>query len=367
MMKILFLAPNPNLPGGVSNFIRLLRKQLEQEKIETNYFFVGKNGVRSKDVLYLLFLCIQMMRLKRVLKEFQPDVVHINPSLASTAIFRDFIFLHIIKKERYPVVFFIHGWQERIITVFQTRLLKNYFRKKFNMADTIIVLAEDFKRKLISLGVDSKKIFVSTTMVDSTEFLRATKQFSKPYEVLFCSTMNTSKGPYELLQAIPFVLKKYSDTSFTFVGDGKELKKLKYKAKEMGIERNVHFTGYKTGTEKTSFFITAHVFVFPSYSEGFPTVVLEAMAAGLPLIVTRVGGLINTIQDGTQGLFLEKIPPDPRDIAQKILHLFENPPLLQKMSENNRKEAEEEYDTKIVTKALVERYKELYGNKNSFK
>jgi len=367
MMKILFLTPNLDLPGGVSNFIKLLSEGLDKEKFEINYFFVGKTGSLFKDVLYPLFIFIHMIRLKKILKKFRPDIVHINPSLASTAVFRDFIFLKIIKNEGYPVILLVHGWQEKISNTFENVLFKNYFKNRFDMADTMVVLADDFKRKLVTLGLNPNKIFVSTTMVNSTQFSQREKVFSQPYDVLFCSTMNKSKGPYELLSAIPLVIKKYIDTSFTFVGDGKELKKLKAKAREMGIDKNVYFTGYKTGNDKTLFFKKAHVFVFPSYSEGFPTVVLEAMAAGLPLIITPVGGLVNTIEDGKQGLLLEKTTPYPREIAQKILYLFENPEIMQKMSEHNRKEAEEKYDTKIVTKKIIDRYKEIYINKNNFK
>ena len=359
MNKVLILTPHLTLPGGVSNFINLLGGELEKEKYEIQYFFVGKTGLFYKDIFYLFLMFINVIRLKKILIKFNPDIVQINPSLAGTAIFRDFLFLNIIKKKGYPVILFIHGWQMQISNRFKSIIWNNYFRKRFEMADAIIVLANQFKEELLSLGLKDKKVHVSSTMVNSAQYSQSEKNFSKPYTILFCATMKKSKGPYELLNAIPLVIKKYIDTSFIFLGDGKELKKLKTKTKEMGLGKNVTFTGYKTGNEKIDLFKKAHIFVFPSYSEGYPTVVLEAMAAGLPLIITSVGGLVNTIEDGKQGFFIRKSLPDPKEIAEKIVYLIENPYLMKNMSDNNIKEAKQKYDSVIVTKKIIEKYKEI--------
>jgi len=359
MTKILIITPSLTLPGGVSNFTKLLSKELNEEKFEIKYLFVGKTGIIFKDLFYPLLILINIIRLKKLLKNFQPDIVHINPSLTYIAIIRDFLFLKIIKKRDYPIVFFIHGWRKNISKKFENILFKNYFKKRFDMADVIVVLANQFKDKLSSLGVSPHKIHVSSTMVESAQYSHLNKKFSKPYNILFCATMKKSKGPYELLNAIPSVIKKYHDTSFIFVGDGKDLGKLKRKIRKMSIENNVIFTGYKTGNEKIEFFKKAHIFVFPSYSEGFPTVVLEAMAAGLPLIIRPVGGLADTIKDGRQGLIISTKIPDSKEIAEKVIYLIENPNLMEKMSKNNVVEAKEKYDFKIICGKLINIYETI--------
>ena len=99
MIKLLILTPNLSLPGGVNNFIKLLGEELKKEKFEIHYFPVGKTGLLFKDIFYPVLMFIKVIQLKKILISFKPDIVHINPSLASTAIFRDFLFLKIVKKE----------------------------------------------------------------------------------------------------------------------------------------------------------------------------------------------------------------------------------------------------------------------------
>ncbi len=363
MTKILILIPNPKLPGGVNIYIRLISKELDGKKFEIKYFVIGTTGLLFKDLIfYPLLILVQIIRLNKILKDFRPDIVHINPSLTYIIIIRDFLFLKIIKKRGYPVLFFIHGWQEKISKKFENIIFKNYFKKRFEMADAIVVLANQFKDKLLALGVSPHKIYVSSTMVESEKYLPEDKKFSSPYKVLFCAYMIKEKGPYELLNAVPFVLEKYNDTSFIFVGVGKELEKLKRKTKEMGIEKNVIFTGYKTGNEKIEFFKKAHIFVLPSYREGFPTVILEAMSAGAVLVYNPVGGLIDTLTDGKNGYKLKSILPDPNEIAEKIIRLMDNQEIMIKMSENNINEAKQKYDTKILIEKIENIYQMITSN-----
>jgi glycosyltransferase involved in cell wall biosynthesis len=356
MTKILILTPNLKLPGGVSNYIKLLGKELDGKKFEIKYLFVGKTGVFFKDFFYPLLILTQFLKLKKILKNFKPDIVHLNPSLRYAAIFRDFIFLKTINKKDCAILLFIPGWQETISNTFKNIYFKKFFKRKFELADAILVLANQFKNKLVNLGINADKIYVSSTMVESEKYLPENKFFSNPYKVLFCANMKKEKGPYELLTAVPLVIEKYKDTSFIFVGDGKELEKLKRKTKEMGIEKNVIFNGYKTGNEKIEFFKKAHIFVFPSHSEGFPTVVLEAMAAGLSLVVTPVGGLVDAIKDGKQGFILNTKTPSSKEIGEKIIQLIENPYLMEKMSKNNITEAKEKYDVKKICNIIVNIY-----------
>jgi len=165
MTKLLILSKALELPGGVSNYIKILNKHLDKEKFEIKHLFVGGTGLIWKDLFYPLLIIIQLINLKKVLKGFQPELVHINPSLTNVAIIRDFLFLKIIKKEGCPVLFLIHGWRENISDKFQNIFWKNFFKKRLEMADAIVVLAYKFKKKLVDLGIDADKIYVSSTMV----------------------------------------------------------------------------------------------------------------------------------------------------------------------------------------------------------
>jgi glycosyltransferase involved in cell wall biosynthesis len=232
------------------------------------------------------------------------------------------------------------------------------------MPDAIVVLAEEFKEELKNLGIDPEKIFVSSTMVKTEKYYPADKEFNKPFAVLFCATMKKEKGPFTVLNAIPNVLTEFPETKFLFIGSGRDLGKLKEKTIEMGLDNNVHFTGYVSEKEKQEYFKKSHIFVFPTeHGEGFPTVILEAMASGMPLITTAVAGLKDALEDGKQGLIIDSNPPKSEEISQKIIQLLGNKKYMKQISENNINEAKGKYDVIKVCKQIEKIYLEINNKK----
>jgi len=356
MIKVLLLGPSFVFKGGVTNYLERLIQNLKKEQIQVKYFAHGISPKAWKNIFLPFIIILQFVKIKKILEEFKPDIVHINPSLSIGAIIRDFLFLTIIKIYGYPVLLFIHGWQENISNKFQCIFWKHYFKKRFEMADAIVVLANQFKEKLVDLGINADKIYVSSMMVESEKYLPEDKNFSGPYKILFCSNIKKEKGPFEILEAAPIVLRKFPNSKFIFVGNGKDLVKLKQKTKKMNLEKNVVFAGYKIGEEKNEIFKNAHIFAFPSYTEGFPTVILEAMAAGAALIFTPVGGLVDALVDGKNGYVVKSMPPNPEEISEKIIQLIKNKKVMKKMSENNLAEVKDKYDAEVVSKQIGEIY-----------
>jgi len=362
-IKVLVLSTSLRRKGGVTNYVKLLMQYLDKKKYHVNHFTQGKNPTKWKNIVLPFIVTYQLLKFKQVLKEYQPDIVHLNSGIGKTSIIRDFVFLQMSKKERVFSLFFIHGWKKPVFDYINSnRLFKKKNYNRISMADAIVVLASQFKRELVDLGVDSQKIFVSSTMVESDKYCLENKDFDSSFKVLFCANMHIKKGPYELLNAVPFVLEKYPQTKFIFVGEGKELENLKEKSMELSIENNVDFTGYISNIEKIKIFKNSNIFVYPSYyGEGFPTVILEAMGAGMPLVTTPVAGLADALENGKQGLIIKSIPPEPEEIADKIIRLIENPELMKAMSKNNLKEAKEKYDINVVCKKIERIYEEILG------
>lgn len=363
MIKVLILGPSLKLRGGVTNYLKLLISNLEKKKFQVKYFAHGRIPKRWKNIFLPFIIIKQLIEVKILLQNYRPSIVHINPSLAWLAIWRDFLFLRIVKANGFPVLIFFRGWRENISKKFgKLGFWQLYFKKRLKRADAIVVLAKQFKENLLDLGINPDKIFISSTMVEFSKYFHEYKKFTRPYKILMCGYLKKEKGPYELLEAASKIIKKFPDTKFVFVGKGEELTRLKQKTKKMKLENNVEFTGYKSGDEKINIFREAHIFAFPSYSEGFPTVILEAMAAGAALVSTSVGGLDDALKDGKNGLIIKSMPPQPEEIAEKIIQLFKNPKLMKKMSKNNVLEAKEKYDVKILSKEIGKIYEHIISH-----
>lgn len=354
--------------GGVSNYLKLLTDNLDKNEFQIIDLSKGKNARIEKItkssyltniISYFLNLYIIII-FKHFLKKYKPHIVHLNPSLNWASIIREFIILKITKKQKFPVLLSIHGWNWLFFNKIKNNsILRPIFTDYIKKADKILVLSYDFKKALIDLGVDNEKIVITSTMVETNKYIPNNKVFNKPFSVLFCSRIIKEKGPFELLNAIPLVIKKYPDTKFIFIGDGKDLKKLKKNSKKLGYEKNIVFTGYISLEEKITMFKKSHIFVFPSlYGEGFPTVILEAMAAGLPVITTPNAGLADAIENNKEGLILN-IKPSAIEIAEKILKLLENPNLMNEMSKNNINEVKEKYDIKKICSMIISIYDDI--------
>jgi len=365
-MKVLLPWSHIDRPGGIGNYKKLLTKHIDKKKCELKIFTYGVKPSNRK-IVFLLPMYFFSFFLKYPIKLISDkiDLIHLNPSLNWASIIRGFVLLRIAKSMNYPVLFFFRGWRWSLFeNIKKNNKLRKIFVKNLKTADKILVLSQDFKDALIELGIDEDKIKMSSTMVEIEKYKTENKNFDGLYNVLFCGNIAKAKGVYELLQAINVVIEKNKNLNFIFIGDGPELENLKKKTEKMGIEEHVTFTGYKKGEEKYEIYKKSHLFVLPSYTEGFPNVALEAMAAGLPIIATPVGALKYAIEDGKNGWKLESVPPEPEEIAEKIIELIEDPDLMKEMSENNLLEAKSKYDVKAVTDDIVKIYKEICFDNN---
>lgn len=131
-----------------------------------------------------------------------------------------------------------------------------------------------------------------------------------PVRLLFVGWIERSKGVFELLESVRrLVAQEEVDVSLTLAGQGSALEEARSWVYARGLETHIVFAGWIAGAEKISLYATADIFVLPSYAEGLPNAMIEAMAAGLPVVVTPVGSIPDVIVDNLNGLVVP-----PRDV-----------------------------------------------------
>jgi len=166
----------------------------------------------------------------------------------------------------------------------------------------------------------------------------------KQINILFLSIVSQAKGAFDLIKAIPQLLKANNRLFFHFVGDKttKErnityIKSYNFDAQDFIVKNNIQnkvkFYGCIKSKNKEDMFKKADIFVFPSYSEGFPFAVIEAMEHRLPVISTRVGALPEVFKHEKEIYFIPK--NSPQKIKDAVLELINNPKLVKKMTENS--------------------------------
>jgi glycosyltransferase involved in cell wall biosynthesis len=142
--------------------------------------------------------------------------------------------------------------------------------------------------------------------------------------LLHIGRLSSEKGVADLLEAVRILKNKHGPwCQLTVAGSGPEENRLKEYVKALGIDENVRFVGYvKEDAELVRLYQNSDVFILPSYTEGVPKVILEAMANGLPVVSTAVGGIPEIVQDGVNGLLVP--PRDPEGIYAAIHRLLKD-------------------------------------------
>jgi len=206
-----------------------------------------------------------------------------------------------------------------------------------SLVDGQIVLGESLRILFREILPDEKIFVVPNGANYFFDFSRKNHNNSK-IRILFFSNLSKKKGLFDILNAIPEVVKFDKSTEFIFSGSWRD----KVTKKEFINYKNANpflpiiFAGPKYGREKLDLLSSADIFVFPpTSSEGHPWVIIEAMAAGLPIITTDQGAITESVKDGVNGFIVEK--RNPHQIAEKIKFLIDHPDIRKRMGEESRR------------------------------
>lgn len=305
------------------------------------------------------------MNYRDALRGNEVDLVHLNPSLTARSIYRDGLFLQWAKQKGLPVLVHIHGWEHHTADRIDGGLLGGFFRRTLGRGDAFVVLAEEFRQRLMSWGVDAE-VHLGTTAVDnalldgfSIDAKRREHSPDAATRVLFLARIERDKGIYETIEACSRLVGEGTPVHLTVAGDGSELANVKALAAEK-LGSAVTFLGFILGDKKARALRENDLYVLPtSHAEGMPASVLEAMALGLPVITRPMGGLRDFFLDGEHGYLMDEV--DPTTVASFIRKLVVDRALWSKMSEAAHRYAAGRFLGSQVAAHLVGVYRTITG------
>lgn len=235
-----------------------------------------------------------------------------------------------------------------------------YFKQIFSHADKIQAISNYLARwakdmgakcsiEVIPNGVDVKKFLISNYQISGgINNVRNELGLSADDKIIITVSRFVKKnGIGDLIEAMRYL---NIDNHLIIIGSGELEDDLKLLVKQNGLEDRIHFLGGKNHKELPEYLWSSDVFCRPSLSEGLGNVFLEAMAAGVPVVGTKVGGIPDFLVNGETGLFCEAKKPE--DIAKKIKIILDDQELREKLVNNARKLVEEKYSWKLISEKM---------------
>jgi glycosyltransferase involved in cell wall biosynthesis len=211
-------------------------------------------------------------------------------------------------------------------------------RAAYACAHRIVANSRAAAARLQVERVRARAISVIPNGLDVSEF--ETRRNRQPgHRVVVVANLRTEKGHDVLIDAAPDVLRRFPDARFELVGAGPELASLRDRARARGVAHAFDFLGERDDVPAR--LAAADMFLLPSRSEAFPNAVLEAMASGLPVVASGVGGILELIDDGHTGLLTPA--GDPVALADRLCTLMGDPALAARLGESARAQAEQRY------------------------
>ena len=167
----------------------------------------------------------------------------------------------------------------------------------------------------------------------------------------FVGRIDPVKGVPILLEAFARLSVRYPEARLDIIGDGAMRGECEAKARAMSLQNRVSFLGYRDQEEVAGILACSDILVLPSFAEGVPVVLMEAMASRIPVIATRVAGVAELVEDGVSGFLVA--PGDVKGLAERMADLLAAPDLCRAMGEQGRAKIEAQFDTRTEAEKLA--------------
>ncbi len=309
---------------------------------------VERVSVSGKDISFSFPFTMELFRL---LKRLKPDIVHTHSCLSGRLA---------AKSLRIPVVYTKHGEVSDLHSpVFYKKLLNRWAASLFS--DKIIAVSNHVGNQLIQSGVDAKKIVVIHNGIEISKFNSkdfARVQSTRERDQVLIGTLarlDQVKRLDVLIEAARIVVNSLPEARFVLGGTGPMEQELLRKIQDLRLEPYVRMAGFVEDVPR--FLSELDIFALSSDSEGLGLSVIEAMAQGLPVVATAVGGVTEVVKDNETGFLVPA--GNPRAMAQCLVRLAIDPEMAAHMGRMGRKRAEELFDAKTMAQKTVEVYKKI--------
>lgn len=332
--------------------------------VHLTVLFSGKRGRNALEEYRRKLYFYKQVRLeiKRIRAEQPIDVVHhfapISPQSSNTAAvkgeLRDLPFtigpamVPAVKKSELGMAMGVdNGWRLRLTSFMLAVISRPAFwlhKKTLRAADRIIAATEDAAEYYRGLGIDAKKVVVEPAGINLETYMVKGKKHD-PNIILAVCYLVPRKGIDVLIKAFATVSKQHPKARLWIVGNGPEEANLRAQARDLGLGQEVRFWGFVNNTQVGRYYAEAGIFASPTRHEPFGQTLLEAMAAGLPVVASHTGAVPKIVPKGA-GI---THPVDDVKALEKILNdLLDNPKKISELGEFAREHVAKHYSWSVI-------------------
>jgi glycosyltransferase involved in cell wall biosynthesis len=347
--NVLQLGPGLRVRGGISSVERLIVEHAGSG-IGIRHIATMEDGSSWRKATVFLRA---LGELRAALRSDEPLVVHIHFSARGSTI-RKVILAWLTVRARRPLILHAHSGSFDRFFEQQPAFLQDALRRVFARADTFVVLSNywrDFYAR--RCGVDAGRIMVLHNPVVLPKVV-PDRMNRRHVQLLFLGRISEHKGAFDLLRAYLALPSELRDrTRIVFAGDGK-VAELREAARVAGDAVEVHY--WIDPQRRDTLFAQSDAFILPSYYEGVPMALLEAMAHGLPVVTTPVGGIPEIVHDQVEGFLVA--PGQHDQLVGALCTLIENESLRGALGRNARARAEH-FDIDRYSTELLRLYRKM--------
>ena len=255
-----------------------------------------------------------------------------------------------------PVILHLHGSETKRFYRSLPSFAQRIVSRQLNVADAVVVLSESWRLFVLEVAPKAQVVVIPNYVAIPETIV--THEASSTINVLFLGLIGKRKGVYDLLQAFAAAVTNVPQLFLRIGGDG-EIEKAEAMMHDLGLQNHVEFLGWVSGDAKDELLYNADIFVLPSYNEGLPISVLEAMAWGIPVITTTVGGIPQLVEDQVNGFLME--PGDIPKLQGLLEKLSHDPALRHLIGLAGRDTIQKKHSKEVILPLLSSLYAKFMG------
>jgi len=342
------LGTSVDTKGGIASVVRNYYECGLMKRLNIDYMPTHKDGSKLGK---LFFYVLQIPKIFIRMPKY--DVVHVHTSQGWS--FRRLIVIFFLARLLgLPVIWHVHGSQFDAYFEGSNLFEKFLIRYGFTNSAAVIALSGAWKDAINKMAPSANVVILHNAVyIPKYQIERSYRH--NPVNVLFLGRLGRRKGIYDLIEVIHAF--KGREIRFVLAGDG-DVDHVKSLVNDNDMSEIVHIPGWVGSDEVVDLLREADIYVLPSYDEGLPMGLLEAMAAGLPVISTTIGGIPEAISDSVNGYLIE--PGNKEQLTKYIQLLLDDDELWFRMSSLSAKRAIDDFSMDMVEQRLSTLYSETF-------